>query len=262
MTPVLSRGPAWSSWHTSAEMVRPPRAVLVPVGAVEQHGPHLPIGTDCWIATEVAAAVAAHRPDVLVGEPLPYGCSAHHRAFPGTVSLKVRTFIDVVCDVARCLHEDGLIPIFINGHGGNRGPLQSAAQALLEENVPVWAMSYFDLVRDEALSTFDAASMGHACALETSLMLHLWPDSVGPTGQIVPGGQGRWPDVSMYPPTAGDSVIHPIPFDQLDHNGVVGAPNEATPDHGCDLFASSVRRVGEAVDRILADAVEEGARHV
>lgn len=258
MTATLSRNESWSSWHTSPDLARTRRVVLVPIGAVEQHGPHLAIGTDSWIATEVAATVAADRPRVLVAEPLPYGCSEHHRAFSGTVSLKVRTFIDVVCDVARCLHQDGLTPVFVNGHGGNRGPLQTAAQALLEEDVPVWVMSYFDLLRDEALSTFSAASMGHACALETSLMLHLWPDSVGSTQHVSPGAQGRWPDVSLYPPTTADSVIHPLPFDQLNEQGVVGAPNEASAEHGRRLFAAAIRRVGEAVDRIVIDALKEG----
>ena len=258
----LVRDSAWASWQTSESLSRRGNVVLVAVGAVEQHGPHLPLGTDAWVATEIAIQVAAKRSQVLVGEPLPYGCSAHHRAFPGTVSLGVRTFINLICDVARSLHEHGMVPVFINGHGGNRGPLQTAAQALLEESVPVWALSYFELIRDEALAIWPPENMGHACALETSIVLHLWPDSVGDAERLKPGAQGRWPDVSLFPSAPGDMVVHPLPFGDLDDRGVVGAPATATAADGQSIFAAAVRRVGEAVDRILAEGSVEGTANV
>lgn len=257
MSAEQPRGEHWFGWHRSSQLARQGPVVLVPTGAVEQHGGHLAVGTDIWVATEVALAVARGRRRVLVGEPLPYGCSAHHRAFPGTVSLRVGTFIDLVTDVANCLHADGFVPVFVNGHGGNRGPLQAAAQALLEDGGTMWALSYFDLIRDEALAEFNGSAMGHACALETSIMLHLHHTAVAPLDVVTAGATDRWPSVSLYRRAAADSVVHPVPFDQLDPHGVVGDPSQATPRAGERLFNAAVARVGEAVDLILGQTPAE-----
>lgn len=250
----------WFGWHHSNELDGQRPVVLVPTGAVEQHGRHLAVGTDIWVATEVAVAVARTRSRVLVGEPLSYGCSAHHRAFPGTVSLRVRTFIDLVVDVATCLSTDGFVPVFVNGHGGNRGPLQAAAQTVLENGGTMWALSYFDLIRDEALTEFEGAAMGHACALETSIMLRLHPAAVAALDGISPGATDRWPSVSLYQLAAADSVAHPLPFVELDSNGVVGDPTQATRLAGERLFSAAVARVGEAVDGILSQTAAEGEK--
>src|SRR5690625_4359568 len=80
-----------------------PPAVLVPTGAVEQHGPHLPLGVDTWLATELCHRVSDQLDDslpVTVAEPISYGCSWHHTSFPGTVSLRTSTFISLLADVS------------------------------------------------------------------------------------------------------------------------------------------------------------------
>src|SRR5262249_58153402 len=80
-------GPLRLAWAASPEVRglgatgSPPPAVLIPIGAVEQHGPHLPLGVDIWLATAVALEVAAADQGVLVAEPVPFGSSGHHRAF-------------------------------------------------------------------------------------------------------------------------------------------------------------------------------------
>ena len=75
---------------------QPSRPVaLLPTGAVEQHGPHLPLGVDIWLASAVARAVAEGQAGMRVCEPFAYGSSQHHRAFPGTMSLSPLTFIAV-----------------------------------------------------------------------------------------------------------------------------------------------------------------------
>ncbi len=251
------RGPGWYAWDTREEHGAGGRRVaLVPCGSVEQHGPHLPVGTDAWLAEAVAERAARDRPSVSVAEPIAYGCSSHHRGFPGTVSLRRETFIAMVIDVAGSLAENGYIPVFVNGHGGNRAALGVAAQELLDRDIEAWAVTYFELIeRDlaEALPGYHP-TVGHACALETSLVLHLWPDAVHMDRLPAPTTHGQWPDPFLY---SKDRVTRFRLFSQMDPNGVVGDPSRASAELGAKMFGAAVLRLGELIDRIAA--VPEGA---
>jgi len=176
-TPTFDPSPARAAWATSPEAAAPAGVLVLPTGAVEQHGPHLPLGVDAWIAHAVALGAAARSGRAAVAEPLPYGCSSHHLAFAGTASLSPATFIAVVRDVCASLARDGASVLVINGHGGNRAALDVALVELGAVGVRASAVSYFDLIRDDLPELADD-EVGHACALETSLMLHLWPASV------------------------------------------------------------------------------------
>lgn len=224
---------------------------ILPSGAVEQHGPHLPMGLDIWLATAVARAAAEGEPGLRVCEPLPYGSSAHHRAFPGTMSLRPETFIAVLADLAEGLWHDGFLPVFLNGHGGNRAALQVAVATLGPRGVTAAAFSYFDLIADVAAEVLPDAAQGagHACALETSLMMHVLPDAVR-TGLIPEGTTPEgWPDPHLY---AAPAVAVWRPFEAIRPNGVIGTPSKATPEAGARLFAAAVARSRETLLRIQA----------
>jgi creatinine amidohydrolase len=211
------------------------RLVVVPVGANEQHGPHLPLDTDTVLATAVAEAVVAQTPDTLLGPVLALGCSSHHMAFPGTVSLRVSTFVDTVVDVARSIAATGRTVLLLNGHGGIRA----------------WALTYWTLLEDvvvEALGDDADTACGHAGALETALMSHLRPEAVRaaqiPAGPTPPA----WPDPHMFSTDAARVVR---PFDQISPDGVIGRPALATPELGARLFAAAVERCALIAARIL-----------
>lgn len=245
------------SSFTSAEVAAKAGAVvLVPVGAVEQHGPHLALGTDWRIADEVAVRAAAAVGDVLVADPLPYGCSAHHLDFAGTVSLSVAAFQAAIVDVARSLSRARLLPVFVNGHGGNRAPLGAALQSLLEGGTAAWALSWFELVREPATAELGAPTMGHACALETSLMLHLDGGWVRPGLVPVGGPSTRYPDPSLF---SGDPIVRHRPFEEFVANGavgVVGDPSLATPQIGERMLDHAVRALADVIHRIRAAELE------
>lgn len=213
--------------------------VLLPVGAVEQHGPHLPLGVDCWLAERVAVAMAEGDPQTRVAEPLAYGSSEHHRSFPGTLSLSPQTLIAVLVDLCTCLAADGFLPVIVNGHGGNRAPLQVAITMLGRSDIVAAGFSYFDLVVDEARRILpDAAEgTGHACALETSLMMHLFAATVRrdliPPGGTPPG----WPDPHLY---SGAPVTVWRRFEAINPSGVIGKPSEASAEAGAQLFDAAV----------------------
>jgi creatinine amidohydrolase len=102
--------------------------ILIPIGAVEQHGPGLTLGTDWYAAHEVAVA-AAEELDSFLAPTLPYGSSVNHMEYPGTVTLQQDTFIKVVTDLISSLAQHGFSRIFVvNGHGGNTYPSLVAAR--------------------------------------------------------------------------------------------------------------------------------------
>jgi creatinine amidohydrolase len=252
---LFAPGPHRSAWRTSPATGRLDRGhiqvALLPTGAVEQHGPHLPLGVDAWIAEAVAAAVADRSDGVVVAEPLPYGSSFHHTAFPGTITLRPRTWIDSVVDVCRSLAAAGYVPVVVNGHGGNRAPLQVALAELAELDVRAWGLSYFELILDLPGELFgETRTTGHACATETSLLLHLWPEAVD-TAAIPAGGTPEgWPDLHM---DGGTGTIHNNRgFHEVNPTGVIGKPSLASAEAGARLFDTAVTRVAEAVARIRA----------
>ena len=157
-----------------------------PVGALEQHGPHLPVGTD-YLTVEAlarrAAAKAADRIPVLVAPTLPFGSSHHHIPFGGTMSLGTEGYYRVAYDLVESLIVSGFRKIFIvNGHGGNSELLQLVARDLaLKHPASVAAASYWT-VAWEALVALDAHEPGrlpgHAGFFETSLMMALHPDLI------------------------------------------------------------------------------------
>jgi creatinine amidohydrolase len=166
---------------------RAPEALAVlPVGATEQHGPHLPLGTDLLIVEHIAraaATLAQDQIDVLVTPTMPFGSSHHHFPFGGTVSLATESYYRALRDMAASLIRDGFRRIFIlNGHGGNHEIIQLVARDLaLDHAANLGAASYWDLARPEVIEREpDLAGIfpGHAGITETSLILALRPELV------------------------------------------------------------------------------------
>jgi creatinine amidohydrolase len=163
----------------------PDALVLLPVGATEQHGPHLPVGTDRLAVEYVAwaAADAVNHVPVVVAPTLPFGSSHHHLPFGGTLSLSTETYYRVLVDLIESLITDGFRRIFIlNGHGGNSELIQLAARdtALKHEAhvaaAPYWTIAWDALLAEDAHRR--AGLPGHAGTFETSLMLAMRPELV------------------------------------------------------------------------------------
>jgi creatinine amidohydrolase len=156
--------------------------VAIPVGAIEQHGVHLPVDTDAFLATEVTrrAAERAGVP-VIVVPTFDFGFSPHHREHAGTISLRLSTYLAVLCDIARSVLDSGFSRlVFVNGHGGNSAPLRSLVTEMVTDGSAVASVDYFGLRQEEwtALLKGGLARPGHACEQETALSLALRDEAV------------------------------------------------------------------------------------
>jgi mycofactocin precursor peptide peptidase len=155
--------------------------VVLPLGATEQHGPHLPVDTDTAVATELAIRLVAGRPDAVLAPALPYGASGEHRDFPGTLSMGVDALESVLVELVRSTgHFAGTV--IVSGHGGNAAPLRRAVVRLSGEGRRVLAWSPRSEVLAAATPEMTARLSGdhHAGVVETSIMLALRPESVRP----------------------------------------------------------------------------------
>lgn len=232
-----------------------PHSVLIqPVGAVEQHGPHLPLSTDLLIATEMAERVVAARGDELdlwLLPPLAYTKSDEHAWAPGTIWLSAQTLLAVLDDLGRCL---ATLPTqrlaFLNGHGGNTQLLAVANRELRVRHGLMTFLLHPSPPRDSAPgdSNDDELGMGvHAGRDETSIMLHLRPDLVDMTvaARAVPEAMAARTRVRF----GGD-----VPFGwssaDLHPSGVVGDPTLATAERGAALVEAMTRSLGEALAEI------------
>lgn len=169
------------TWEEVDRYLQAARIVLVPVGSTEQHGPAGILGVDTYVAVTLCEDTAARR-GVLCAPPLWYGDSSHHSGFPGTVSLRPDTLVEVIRDVCRSLAGHGFDRIvLVNGHKGSNLPaLTSAVRVLHERELPRVLFAVADplhLARSAA-PEIKGAREHHAGELELSHIHHRFPGRV------------------------------------------------------------------------------------
>ncbi|WGX98986.1 creatininase family protein [Nocardioides sp. L-11A] len=221
------------------------RLAIVPVGAVEQHGPHLAVLTDARIA-ERFAGLLAERLDgtALLCPLLPYGLSEHHAAFAGTVTLRPATFISLVGDIIDSLAAQGFDKVvLVNGHGGNMEALSLVARDQRARNgVRVGSLMWARLAHDVCAEGTAGSAYGHACENETSLAMVLAPELLRPDRVRAPVG-ARIDVLHAMPPRA--LVDTAYSFDELTPDGVWGDPRSASTERGERILATALERAEE-----------------
>ena len=211
------------------------RVVILPVGSIEQHGPHLPLGTDAFLVEEVCARAVKRIPAEAVLAPLiPYGFNEESMDFPGTVTVEATAFIDYVYSVCRCFSHHGFKRIIIvNGHGNNIPYLCIASDRILYQTNSICAMvSYYQLSPKTVADTLETEVISHADELETSLILATLPQLVYMSKarkdvDKIPGS--KW----IYWGTQKPRVVHFMDFDsRISESGIVGDPTKASKNKG------------------------------
>ena len=218
-------------------------AALLPVGATEQHGPHLATSVDSVTAERLAHAVSKET-GVPVLPTLHYGCSlGHSRRWPGTLALQPQTLIGLLVEIGESAYHAGVRRlIMINGHVTNFAPLRCALEVLRSrfDDLMVAIQNVAD-VSPRVRAEFDAdAADWHANAAETSLMLHLAPELVRAK---------KIAEASDPDRTAGLLFSHPV--NRTSRNGVTGNPSAASAESGRSLFAKMVEDLAGQVRSAL-----------
>ena len=203
--------------------------LLVPVGSVEQHGPHLPLDTDTRIAAAVAARAATGA--LLVAPPVAYGASGEHEGFAGTVSIGHEALRLLLVELGRSAARWAGRLVFVNGHGGNVSSVVEAVRLLRYEG------------RDAAWFACAAGGDAHAGRTETSLMLALDPALVRPVRAA--GNTAPLADLLPAMRAGGVAAVSP--------NGVLGDPAGASADEGERLLAAMSDALGAAITRWAPD---------
>ena len=226
------------TWPAIAELVRSGHDLAVlPVGATEQHGRHLPVSTD----TEIADAIcreASRRTGVPLLPTLAVSSSqAHTSKWPGTLALPPRLVIDVVANLASWVYASGFRKLLIvNAHVGNLGPLKVAVDEIRHDGrLRVGLLHWYQLTPEiDAVLTADADDW-HAHAAETALMLHLRPELV---------------DLAEVrdDPDRTQGLVFSYTVAETSADGLTGAPSRATAEQGAALFEAAVAALVERIE--------------
>jgi creatinine amidohydrolase len=216
------------------------RTVILPVGSLEEHGPHLPLGTDLFHALELARRVA-NESGALVAPPLFYGVCRSTREHPGTVSLSGDTLRALVRDLGREFYRQGFCNlVIISGHAGgtHMAALLEAGEALLEElpRVRVAVVNILDLLREvltENPQLVRSKGDAHAGEVETALMLAAYPHLVKGTAPA------EWPAFPKYILVRDKRRYWP--------GGVWGDPAAATAAQGEEILRLEAQRLGQVI---------------
>ena len=212
---------------TSAEVTGD--LLVVPLGATEQHGPHLPLGTDTVIATALASSIE----DAVIAPALPYGSSGEHGGFRGTLSIGQAALSHLLVELTRSSGFAGVL--FVSAHGGNAEPLAAGVRQLRSEGRAVWSWS--PRWKGDA----------HAGRIETSLMLALAPHLVGTArdaGNVAPLSE-------LLPRLRAEGVRAVSP------NGVLGDPTGASAEEGHALLAAAIADLRAFVGQLSTVSVDK-----
>lgn len=236
------------------------RTVVIVTASIEQHGPHLPTMTDTAIGYAVGERVARKLGRALLAPVIRPGCSDHHLAFPGSLSVPREVFIETVMAYVRSLAPHGFTTfVLLSSHGGNFGALEAASQRLRQEFLPggvriidyAGMQSLQDMMR---VMVGEAARLGapqdvdaiHADVTETSVMMHRHPQLVA-TDRIERGFLGRVDAEALF--RRGFKAFAP--------NGIFGDPTRASAEIGAAVVeALSDRIVAVVHEKLQAEERE------
>ncbi len=226
------------------------RVVLIPVGQLETHGPHLPIDVDVVQVDYVCKEAARRAPDVLVtAPPIYYAFSEHVMDFPGTMAVRPETLIAYLFDIGNSFARQGFEKlVLVNGHGSNTPICQVATRRITNETSAYCAtLTHLSLVVDvmASIRESEVGGIAHGCEVETSEYMFIRPD-------LVKKDKIRDEFAPDYRPWRADDFavesgpIHFMEFwSQRSKSGVEGAPSLATPEKGERLLEATIERLIE-----------------
>ncbi len=245
------------TWPEAQDRFKEVDIALLPVGSIEQHGPHLPLDTDAfdadYLAREVAAACSDPKPVVL---PLiPYGVSYHHADFSGTMGISPRTLSQLVYEVGMSAARNGITKlVVINGHGGNIPALHYAAQMINQDARIFTCVETGETSEKDILALTETPNDVHAGEIETSTTLALRPHMVrtDKVRKFIPRFSSRYLNFSSK-----RSVDWYARIAKISPSGVLGDPTKASREKGKKMWALMVKHVVEFVEDLKNMSLDE-----
>ena len=246
------------TWEEMNEAIAMQKLVILPTGSTEQHGPHLPLDVDVFLAESVCLEVGRRAPDrVLVLPPVAYGLNLHHMDFPGTIHIEPEVFIAFCLNITKSVAYHGFKKILmVNGHGSN-SPLVDlvARKTVLATDSLCAAVNYYSLAVEAFNKVRDTAVMAHADEFETSLYLYLAPERVKMDRARADN------DVRGTVLSSDSTPDYPVRFNDIwgrwTKIGVHGDPTAATAEKGQIIFEAAVSRLIDVVDEWRAWPIGE-----
>ncbi|NOX29153.1 MAG: creatininase family protein [Actinobacteria bacterium] len=262
------------TWEDVERAAKDDRVVLVPVGTVEQHGPHLPVDTDNRIAEAFCTAAEQHCREntCLVAPTVGFGLSQHLADFPGAVFHTSHVFVDVLTEVFASYASSGFRRVLaLNAHGSNVAPLDLATKEALHRHPghQFASVSWWELsdVRDVVARSGPPSQASHACAFETSIMLTSAPemvrlDKVVP-GQPYPDSAHVWRDLfgRRPEPTHRNPVRLTEMWSSWSDNGVRGDPRDATAELGEAMLEAGGKELAAIIDELRGRPLRDARRN-
>ncbi len=264
-TPVLPLRYDEMKWPEIEEAVASDPVLVVPVGTTEQHGPHLPVSVDTICAESLAhAAVARTYPQALLLPTVAYAFNENQMDFPGTISVEMHVFVDYMFCIGRSLAHHGFRHLlFVNGHGSNIPFLDAAARRVTNETAALCALvTWWNVLTPTDLRWRESrypGGMGHACELETSMVLHLRPELVDMTKAVDDLSNPTSP--YFYGDLAGSGPVHFTEYySRHSATGVSGQATLATPEKGTAAFEAAAAALGAVILEFRSREVRPVAR--
>jgi len=235
------------TWAEMNDAIAAKKVVILPAGSTEQHGRHLPLDVDVFLAESICLEIGRRAPDrVLVLPPVSYGLNRHHIDFPGTIHIEPETFIAFCLNITKSVMYHGFEKILIvNGHGSNTPLIDLVARrTTLETPGLCAACTYIPLALDAFATVQDTPVIAHADEFETSLYLHLAPERV----QMDKAGKGDDVQGRHFSSDSTSAIRFNDYWSRWTDLGVHGDATTATAAKGKVIFEAAVTRLIEAVE--------------
>jgi len=224
--------------------------VVIPVGSLEKHGPHLPLGTDALTVYKVALKASEIEPCIVL-PPLFYSYVADMRQFPGAINVREDLLLNLLENICEEVYRNGFKKIVIlNGHGGNVSLLRlfAASRLTRRTNYSLYVLAEPWAFEQKVLQEVkETEEIGHACEIETSFMLYLYPELCKM--------ERAKPAKTKTRPLSGLPVVTPVDWVAYCPEGYVGDPTKATSEKGRKLVEAFVNGLVETLRRIKEDRV-------
>lgn len=238
------------TWPEVEEALEMAKVAIIPIGAQEQHGHHIAEGCDSYRAEKFSELLAEKCfPNVIVTPTINYGISLHHMDFPGTITLRPETLIDLLEDIVSSLNKHGLKKfLFVNGHGGNNTTIAVAAEKLsrkyeVEIGHTLFVSAAKETIKNEIFSDF----YGHACEREVSECLYMVPEIVR-EDKIE---KADMQDTFAVKWAEDNYVTIAYQFQELTRNGNLGDPTKGSYELGERIIQEALDKIAIFIDEFI-----------